>query len=250
MYVWRITDLASPPSERAEASPPEAAPDGHHGVIHLPHPLGALRHSIPALVEGVIGPFAVFYVVLVIWGFRGALIGGLAWSYAAIAARLVRHERPSGTLILGAALLSVRTVISFITGSEILYFAQPTLGTCAVALLFLGSALIGRPFIERLARDYCPLDPAVVARPAVRRFFVQISLLWAVVLLSNAGFVMWLLFSSSLHAFVVERTAVSWTLTGVGIVVSTAWFVRTMRRDGIAVRFGGHPKAATATVQR
>lgn len=190
------------------------------------------------------GPFAVFYLVLVIWGFKGALIGGLAWSYAAIIARLVRRERPSATLLLGSAMLTVRTAIAFVTGSALVYFAQPTAGTFAIALLFLGSALIGKPFIERLAKDYCPLDPDVVERPAVRRFFVRVSLLWAFVLLTNAGFVMWLLLTSSLHAFVVERSAVTWVLTASGIGLSVFWFVRTMRRDGISVRFGGRPVLA------
>jgi hypothetical protein len=37
---------------------------------------------------------------------------------------------------------------------------------------------------------------------------------------------------------VVERTLVTWVRMGGGIVVSTFWFVRTMRRAGIAVRFG------------
>ena len=58
------------------------------------------------------------------------------------------------------------------------------------------------------------------------------------VLLVNSGFVLWLLLASSLHAFVIERTLVTWVLMGGGIVLSTLWFVRTMRRAGIAVRFG------------
>jgi hypothetical protein len=223
---------------------------GHHSVLHLPSPLASLRHSLPALLEGVVGPFVVFYIVLLVWGFKGALIGGLAWSYAAIGTRLVRRQRPSATLLLGSVLLTARTVVSFITGSALLYFAQPTAGTCLVALLFLGSALLRKPFIERLARDFCPLDPAVVARPAVRRFFIRISLLWAVVLMSNAAFVLWLLFTSSLHAFVVERTAVSWTLTLAGTALSVAWFVRTMRRDGIAVRFNSKTLLGSRETER
>lgn len=194
----------------------------------------------------MVGPFVIFYLVLLIAGFRGALLAGLAWSYAVVVTRLIRRERPSATLLLGGALLTVRTVISFVTGSALVYFAQPTAGTCAVALLFLGSAVIRKPFIERLARDYCPLDPDLVARPAVRRFFVRVSLLWAFVLLSSAGFVMWLLLTSSLHAFVVERTAVTTGLTALGIGFSILWFVWTMRRDGVTVRFGGQPVMAKA----
>ena len=220
--------------------------DGEGLVIHLPSPLAFLRHALPALLEGVIAPFALFYLVLVVAGFRGALLAGLGWSLLALSRRLLRHERPPATLVMGTVLLTIRTAISFVTGSSFLYFVQPSAATGAIALLFLVSAVIRRPLTERLARDFCPLDPVVLARPSVRRFFVQISLLWAVVLLANAGFVIWLLLTASLHAFVLERTAVSWTLTGSAIAVSTLWFMRSMRRAGIAVHWGGPAPAPVA----
>jgi hypothetical protein len=58
------------------------------------------------------------------------------------------------------------------------------------------------------------------------------------VLLVNSGFVLFLLFTLPLHAFVVERTLVTWLLMGGGIAISTLWFVRVMRRAGIMVSFG------------
>ncbi len=141
-------------------------------------------------------------------------------------------------LALGLGLLTARSVISFLTNSAFLYFAQPTVGTIIVAVLFLTTAVFNRPIVERLAHDFCPLDQEVMGRPHVRRFFVRVSFLWSVVLLVNAGFVLWLLVASSLHAFVIERTAVTWALTGGGIAFSTLWFVRMMRKAGVTVRFG------------
>jgi hypothetical protein len=224
------------------------AVDGTHGhVLHLPSPLASLRHSLPALVEGVLGPFALFYLVLVLAGFKGALIAGLVWSYLALGRRMLRHERPPGTLVLAVVTLTARTIVSFVTGSAFIYFAQPTLTTAVIGVVFLGSAAIRRPVIERLANDFCPLDPKMMARPPVRRFFLQISVLWAAVLLANAGVVLWLLLTSSLRAFVLERTVFSWSLTIVAIAVSVLWFVRTMRRTGIHVRFGGAPSTVAAT---
>lgn len=204
----------------------------------MPSPLASLRHALPALVEGVLAPFAVFYVVLLLAGFRGALLAGLAWSYLAIGHRLVRRQRPAGTVLLGSAILTVRTAVSFATGSAFVYFVQPTVATGAVALAFLVSALARRPLTERLAHDFCPLDPSVIRRPAMRRFFVEISLLWATVLLVNTGVVLWLLLTSSVGAFVLERTITSWLMTAMGIGLSVAWFIRTTRRDGVRVRWG------------
>lgn len=217
-------------------------------VVHLPSPLASLRHALPALIEGVIAPFAVFYVILLVAGFRGALLAGLAWSYLALLHRLVRRQRPAGTVVIGCVVLSARTIVSFATGSAFVYFVQPTLATGAVALAFLASALVRRPLIERLARDFCPLDPNLIKRPAMRRFFLQLSVLWASVLLVNTGFVLWLLFTSSVSAFVLERTAASWSLTAAGILVSVLWFRRTMRRDGVRVRWGAVPGVGAPTV--
>jgi hypothetical protein len=82
------------------------------------------------------------------------------------------------------------------------------------------------------------MDPELLARPLVHRFFVRISVLWATVLLLNAGFVLWLLVTSSLHAFVLERAAVTYTMTACAIYLSIRQFVVMMRGDGITVQWG------------
>ncbi len=207
-------------------------------MVHLPSLRGALRHSLPALVESSIAPALVFYVVLWASGFRGALVAALLWSYAAVVRRLVRQQRIPALLSLGLVILTARSAVSFFSGSAFLYFVQPTAGTVLVALTFLGTALANRPLVAHLARDFCPLDDAFVAHPAVRSFFLRISFLWAVVLLVNAGLVFWLLLDTSLRAFVIERMLVTWLVIGVGIALSVLWFVRTMRTAGFRVRFG------------
>jgi hypothetical protein len=224
--------------ESAEAHP-------HLGMhtLHLPSPRQFARHALPSIFESTIAPGVLFYVVLVLAGFKGALIAALAWSYLAAGRRVARRERLPGLLLLGIVLLTARTVISFATGSAFLYFVQPTAGTAAVAVIFAVSAVAGRPLLERLAHDFCPLDPELLARPFVRQFFLRLSVLWSVVLLTNAGFVLWLLFETSIRAFVVERAVVSYTLTAGGIALSTLWFMRIMRGEGIAVRFSGRGRS-------
>ena len=189
------------------------------------------------VLEAVVVPIALFYLVLVLAGFRGALIAALVWSFVALGRRIQRGERISTLLLLGTLMLTVRTVISFITGSAIVYFAQPLATAVVASIVLIASAALGRPFTQRFAHDFCPIDPELLARPRVRQFFIRISLLWASVLLLNAGIVLWLLLSSSLHAFVLERTAVTWGLTAVAIFLSITRFVATMRRDGITVEW-------------
>lgn len=194
-----------------------------------------LQHACPMVLEAVIGPLALFYVVLVITSFRGALVAALAWSYLALLRRIRRRERLSTLLLLGTMLMTVRTVVSFITGSAVVYFAQPMATAVLASLALVGSALLGRPFTQRFAHDFCPIDPELLARPLVQRFFIRISLLWAVILLVNSGIVLWLLLSTSLRAFVLERTAITWGLTATAIFFSVTRFMAAMRSDGMTV---------------
>jgi hypothetical protein len=207
-------------------------------IVHMPAPRAALRHAVPVVFEGLLAPVALFYLVLICAGFRAALVAALCWSYSATARRLVRGERVSTVLALDVVLLSVRTAVAFITGSAFLYFAQPLVGTVIIALVLIVSAVIRRPFTQRFADDFCPLDPQLVAKPRVRQFFIRISLMWATILLVNSGVVAWLLVSSSVRAFVLERTAITWTLTAVAIFWSIYGFTMTMRHDGYTVRWG------------
>jgi hypothetical protein len=214
------------------------------GILKMPAPRAALRHAVPVVLEAILAPLALFYLVLMLWGFRGALIAALAWSFLALARRVYRGERISMLLLLGTVLLTLRTTVSFITGSAFIYFAQPTAGTIVIALVLFGSALLRRPFTQRFAGDFCPIDAEILARPLVHRFFVRISVLWATVLLLNAGFVLWLLLTSSLHAFVLERAGVTYGLTALAIYLSIRQFVVMMRGDGITVQWGANVEGA------
>jgi hypothetical protein len=208
------------------------------GILKMPAPSAALRHAIPIVLEGVVAPLALFYLVLSVSGFRGALLAALAWSFVAMGHRLYKGERVSMLLLLGTLLLTLRTTISFITGSAFIYFVQPMAGSVIISFVLFGSALVGRPFTQRFAGDFCPIDPDLLARPLVQRFFVRISVLWASVLLINAAFVLWLLVVSPLHAFVLERAAVTYTMTACAIYFSITQFVVMMRGDGITVEWG------------
>lgn len=212
--------------------------DEHDGsLLRMPVPGAAIRHAIPLVVEGVLGPLTLFYVVLLVAGFRGALIAALSWSYLALGRRLFKGERVSMLLLFGIILITLRTTIALVTASAFAYFAQPTVGTFVISLVLFWSAIVGRPFTQRFAHDFCPIDPEIMERPLVRRFFIRISVLWASVLMLNAGLVLWLLLSTSLRAFVIERSVVTYGLTAVAILLSINGFIAMMRNDNVRVEW-------------
>jgi intracellular septation protein A len=192
----------------------------------MPRLAALARHAAPHLLETTLIPLGLFYGGLQLFGLWAALLAALVWSYTSLLRRLVTRRRVPGMLMLGIAGLTARTALALATGSAFLYFLQPTVGTGLVATVFVGSVLLGRPLALRLAADFLPLPEALLARDGVRRFFQQLSLLWAAVFLANAGISLWLLVSQSLATFLWSRTVASLALTGLAIAVSTWWFRR------------------------
>lgn len=202
-------------------------------AIHLPPIRTLARRSLPHVLEGTLVPVALFYGSLRLIGPTGALAAALAWSYAAVLRRLILRRRIPGLLLLGTLALTVRTAIPLATGSLFVYFLQPTIGTVAMAAALLLSLPTGRPLAERVAADFLPLPPALLAHPVTRRLFSRITLLWAFVLLANAGMTITLLLTEEIATFVLTRTVASFLLTGSAVIGSTAWFRRSLRRHGL-----------------
>jgi len=158
----------------------------------------------------------------------GAIIAGLGFAYGIIAWRLLTRRQVPGLPVIGAVSLTALFALAIASGSVFVYFLQPTLGTALVATVFLASVGAGRSLAGRLARDFCPIPEHVAATAPMRRFFTQITLLWAVTQLLNAAVAMWLLLSQSVGVFVVTRTVSSITLGAVAVTLSVLWFRRSM----------------------
>jgi intracellular septation protein A len=199
-------------------------------LVHLPPLRQMALRAFPRLVEGVLVPTALFLLLLNVSGVGAAILGGLAWSTSVILIRRIMGRRVPALVLVGLGVLLLRSVLALATGSSFLYFLQPTLGTATAGLVLLGSALLGRPLILRLARDFCPLPADTMGDPHLRRFFLGISFFWGVTQLLNAAVTLWLLVNASVGMYVVTRTAMSWTLTIVGIAISLVWFMRVLRR--------------------
>ena len=140
---------------------------------------------------------------------------------------------------MGAVAVTTRSALAIATGSLVVYFLQPTIGTGLVALAFLLSVPLGRPLAEKLAHDICPFDDATKAHPVLRTFLGNVSLLWAAVSGLNFTITLWLLLTQSPTTFVVAKSMLGPGLTLVFSVVALVWFRATMARAGVAVIWRG-----------
>jgi hypothetical protein len=202
-------------------------------TFEMPRLRTLARHALPKLLETTVIPLVLFGGVLHFFGLWGAIAAGLGWSYAAMLRRVVTRQRIPGLLVIGTLTLTARSVLAFATGSSVLYFLQPTLGTALVACAFLLSVVLGRPLAQRIAADFCPIPPHVMADAHVRRCFLGISLLWAVTCLVNASVSVWLQFTQSIGTYVVTKSLTQAALTVVAVGISVVWFKRSVNKPAL-----------------
>jgi len=210
---------------------------GEHGassgpaLAHRSVLAAVARRGLPQLVEATLIPAALFYVMLGFGGACAAMITVLCWAYFALGRRLVRRV-PSPTILwLGTIGLTCRTVVGLASGSTFAYFIQPIATTVLLGGLFLGSVVIGRPLVGRLAHDFCPLEPDVAARPAVVRLFVVLTVLWALVHLVTAAATFGMLVTLPVGQFIAIKTVTCLTITIAAIVLTVSWSIRTARSE-------------------
>jgi hypothetical protein len=191
------------------------------------------RRMVPYLIEATIIPTALFYLFLITFELKWAIVAALGWTYAAIARRLVTRSPISGLLVLATLGISLRTIVYLLSGNSFVYFLQPIMRTLATAAVFALSVCIGRPLIARFAGDFCPLAPDLQRRPAVVRLFRRLTYLWAAVNAVAAATTLTLLLTVPVAVFVVTATVSAWIITCSGVVLTVSDAVRTARTEGL-----------------
>lgn len=190
----------------------------------------------------MLAPLGLFYLMVTFTNLTGGLLAALSWALGALLCRILSRSPIPAVLWLTTGLLVIRTIIGYATGSVFLYFLQPTLQNFVIAFTLLATVGLRRPLIARLADDFCAFPVALTSNLRVQRFFRRVSLLWAMVFLTNGAATLWVLARATLGNFLMVTTAGSFTLVGVAAAVSLLWFRRELRFEGIRLRF----TAATA----
>lgn len=219
---------------------PPLAADRSARVIEMPGWRPILRQVMVRVLLVSLLPMAVFYTVLNLYGLRAAAVITAFLYYAGLLARFVRHQPVLTAALLTAGLLTLRTVMVFMTGSAFLYFLQPVAGTVAVATTFAASAFAGRPVLDRLAHDFCPISNELAGELRRARFFDWLSLVWATTYGVNAVGTVWLLTNASLNGFLVVKAVLGPVITLLAAATSYLLFRTTMRRRQVRLRWAHH----------
>ena len=196
--------------------------------------VSVVRRSGPHLLEASFIPTALFYACLVMAGL-GVAYGRLVWLYASVLIRLARHRPIPPLLVLGVIGITVRTTVAVASGSSFFYFAQPVANSLVMTGVFLISIVIGRPLIEKLALEFWPLTPELLALPSVSRLLRGLTYLWAGVNLAIGATTLTLLVCLPLATYVAVKQMASLAITGTGIAITIDRSLRVARHEGYVV---------------
>lgn len=210
--------------------------------------VAVLRRLWPTMLEATLIPTALCYAGLLVSGLGLGIAAASIWIYLAVGRRIASGRRVSGLLALATLGLSIRVTMYVLNDSAFVYFVQPIARSSATAVLFALSAMLGRPFIARFARDFCSFTSDVEERPAIAALFRRLTYLWASAQVTIAAINMTLLLTVPVKVFVGTAAACAWVIMGVGIALTVADSVRTTRDDGLrtVIAHGGHLHAYVA----
>jgi hypothetical protein len=198
-------------------------------VIELGHLRPALLRAARMFLETVAVPTGLLFLLLHTEGLVVGLCGVLAWCVLTVAVRWISGRHMPGTLLLCVGMLCARAALALVLSSALVYLLQPVVGSVVMALLFVGSAAVGRPITIRLARDFVALPAHLFHRRGVRRVFTQVAFLWGGSRLLDAGMTLGLL-HWGIDAGLLGRGLFSGLLTSVTVLVCAAWGWRCLRR--------------------
>jgi len=209
-------------------------------MIEMPGWRPIVRQVLTRTILVSLLPMAVFYTTLSMYGVRAAALVTASLYYVGLLSRVIRRKPVLAAALLAAGLLALRTIIVFITGSAFIYFLQPVAGTVAVATAFAATALAGRPVLERLAHEFCPIAPELSDHLRSAKFFSWLSLVWTLTYGVNAVGTVWLLTNSSLHGFIMVKAFLGPLLTLTAALITYLVFRSTVNRRNLRISWAHH----------
>jgi hypothetical protein len=206
--------------------------------------------AVEVLVNFVL-PYVIFAALQPRWGDVSALLASsgppIAWSIL----EFLRHRRVDALslLVLLGIVLSVLAV--FGGGSIVFLQLRERLVTILIALIFLGSAALGRPLIYELARatlaraqNTSDLERVTALRndPHFRASMMTMTWIWGLGLLADGSAAIALVFLLPIRVYLIVNAILGYVTMG-SLALWNVWYVRRMRRRGEA----RHAAAAAAT---
>jgi len=204
------------------------------------------RHGANVVTEVVVnflGPLLIYDYAKPHLGDVKALIASSAPPIAWSLFEFIRRRRVDAVSMLVLAGIAL-SLLAFLGGGGAKFLQlREKLVTVSIGLVFVGSAAIGRPLIYQLARAGLQRrSPSEVAgfealRDNIyfRRTMMIMTLVWGFGLLADAAVGVLLVFTLSIHDYLIASPVVGYGTMG-SLGLWTWWFAKLQRRKGEARR--------------
>jgi uncharacterized membrane protein len=225
---------------------PERATGTDVKVVSVGAPGPIARRGAWLLLETVLIPMALLYVTLRMWGPMVGLSTVLAWRLGFTVGRVAIGHRVPATVVLTTSIFCVRTIVSLSFASVALYLWQPVIMSAGLGLVFIGTALAGRPVTEKLARDVVTLPSLLRHDPRVQRIFKEVAVLLGLVQVGCAALGAWTL-QGRIETVVIVHGCLGVLTVLASVAVSVGWVLwRSRALSDIRIRFGDPDGGSTA----
>jgi intracellular septation protein A len=220
-----VSDTSLPPPDTM-GSATEAALEGAQRVSVKSLMLG----TGPRFARDAFGPILVFYVGWRLFGLVAGIVaatamGVLSWRYER------RRDRSARMAQFSLAFVLFQAVVGLLSGSAIVYLAQPVLLSGAFGVAFVVSVLMRKPLAGVFAEELYPFPAEVRESVTFLRVFSRISLVWGIYQLVRSALRLAILATGAVEGFIVVNL-----VTGVPLVAAlmswSIWYgVRGFRRS-------------------
>jgi len=174
-------------------------------------------------------PIVLFIGLNRVAGLAWAVVGATAWSVKAAVSRRRRGEAVGKYLPILVAYLVVRGIIGIVTDSEAVFFGIGIGTKAAIGAALIVTAVIGRPFIERVVHLAVPFDRATRDHPAYHRMCSRLTAgigCWQFV---TSSWDIWLYRQTSTDGYLVIRALVGWP-AGLAVTLGCLWYANRALR--------------------
>ena len=171
----------------------ETLPAEPKKVIHVGQLRSAAKRGGWLLIETALMPMFLLWVGLTVSGPLLGLGAVLTWRLGFVFGRIIKGVRVPATVVLSTSVFVVRTIVSMSLLSVLVYLWQPVIMATIFGVIFTASAFMKTPVTMKLMADVITLPEITKTDPRIRTIFGQMSLIWGVLHLLNAGFSAWTL---------------------------------------------------------
>jgi hypothetical protein len=183
-----------------------------------------------AIVDTGLGPLA-FVVTNALFGLRTAAWAAVALAVVVMVERLVRRK-PVTNAIGGLLGTGLAVFIALRSGHASGYFVPRMLYAAALAVVFAGSALIGRPLVGYLVAALYRAPAEWVKHPGVRRACAEVTFAWATLFAFRAAVYAVLIPLGSTGALAAASIVMGWPAFGLLLFLSYRYLPRRLAQLG------------------